>query len=118
MDRKKIIKIKANLCRKLVRVTTRHSGDSKSGRNQRGDHPLEPLRDLASPGPSFTLPPSIISSTPNLGIDMTDPNPLLVQAVKVMSLLVRVGIEPGVPALDSTQLNYPVHCVATVPVGD
>ena len=48
---------------------------------------------------------------------MTDPNHLLVRAVKVMSLLVRAGFEPGVPALDSTQLNYPVHCVTTVPVG-
>ena len=42
----KLIKIKVNLCRKLVGVKTRHSGDSKSGRNQRGDHPLEPLKDL------------------------------------------------------------------------
>ena len=48
---------------------------------------------------------------------MTDPNHLLVLAVKVMSLWYGAGFEPGLPALERTQANDPVHCVATVPVG-
>ena len=46
---------------------------------------------------------------------MTDRNSLLVQAVKVMSLLVRVGFEPVSQLWITRTMDLPVHRVATVP---